>query len=95
MSYKQKTDFRLSDEWPEVARYYDEIQKVRHHNFSAASYLMKTGKMTIGMIDYGDGTFIHPISDPKYAPGWGPSYAFYRTGRKTKSQSVVVKPKEN
>jgi len=94
MSYKQKAEFRDSPEWPAVARYYDEVNDVRHHNSSVMGYEIKMHGKPIGMMDYGDGTFIWPVCKTDYAPEWGPSYRHYRTGRQTKVGSIVVDKKK-
>ena len=65
MSPKQKADFRDSEEWPEVASYYDEYFDTVQRNVGKKLWMMKTGQIPCGKIEYLGNTSIVP---PKPVP---------------------------
>ncbi len=91
MTARQKDDFRKSEEWPIVAKYFDDIQEIRHHNSSVMNYKIKMGQKPWGLVDYGDGTLLATVSSPNGAPLW-PECDFYREGRKTKKLAPLKEP---
>jgi len=52
MSYKEKTNIRGSELWPEIASYYDEQWDVIQANHSNYRYMMQGGEMTEGTVPY-------------------------------------------
>lgn len=63
LNSKAKEKVRDSEEWPEIARYYDRYHEVIQHNVGVHAWRQMIGLEPRGRVEYVNGSFVMPLRE--------------------------------